>query len=109
MRTVPALLLAALLGGVCAAGRAATADPAQVAVKSGCMVCHAVDKKVVGPSYRDVARKYKGNAGAQTALVARLRTGGKGVWGEVAMPAAAPALIGDADLKAVIAWILKTP
>ncbi len=109
MRTVPALLLAVLLGGVSAQAQAAAADPAQVAVKSGCLVCHAVDKKVVGPSYRDIARKYKGHAGAQAALVARLRAGGKGVWGEAPMPAAAPALISDADLQAVVAWILKTP
>ena len=108
MKPIPTLLLAALLGGISVQARAAT-DPAQMAAKSGCLACHTVDKKLVGPAYRDVARKYKGQAGAQAALVARLRTGGKGVWGEVPMPAAAPALIGDADLKAVIAWILRTP
>ena len=109
MKPMLSLVLAAVLCGTPALSQAAAADPAQIAAKSGCLACHMVDKKLVGPSYRDVAHKYKGNAGAQAALVARLRTGGKGVWGEVPMPAAAPALINDADLKAVIAWVLKTP
>ena len=108
MKPMLSLVLAAVLCGTVVNSQAAT-DPAQIAAKSGCLACHMVDKKLVGPSYRDIAQKYKGNAGAQAALVARLRTGGKGVWGEVQMPAAAPALINDADLKAVIAWVLKTP
>ena len=78
MKPMLSLVLAAVLCGTVVNSQAAT-DPAQIAAKSGCLACHMVDKKLVGPSYRDIAQKYKGNAGAQAALVARLRTGGKGV------------------------------
>lgn len=81
----------------------------QIVTKAGCAVCHATNKKVLGPSYRDIAVKYKGRADAPAWLSARVRNGGKDVWGPVPMPATDASKINDAELKAVVAWILKTP
>lgn len=75
-----------------------------LAKKNGCAACHASDKKIVGPSWHDIAAKYKGDAKATESLAAKVKAGGKGVWGPVAMPPQAK--IGDADLKTVLAWAL---
>jgi len=75
-------------------------------VKSGCNACHAVDKKGVGPSYKDVAAKNKAKKDAAQAMFDKVRKGGAGVYGQVPMPPNAPDKIGDADLKALVAWIL---
>lgn len=77
----------------------------ELAKKNACMTCHTVDKKVVGPSYKDVAAKYKGDNGAIEKLVGKVKKGGKGVWGEVAMPP--QATVNDGDLKSIVAWILS--
>jgi cytochrome c len=66
-----------------------------------------VDKKIVGPAYKDVAAKYKGDAGAAARLAEKVRKGGTGVWGQIPMPPNPPDKISDADLKAVLAWVLK--
>src|SRR5215211_9234114 len=65
--------------------------------KDGCAACHAVDKKIIGPSYQDVAVKYKGDAGAAAKLIKKVKDGGSGVWDQIPMPpnAATP----DADIK----------
>ena len=65
----------------------ATMDPMQLARSHGCLACHTIDKRLVGPSFLDIARRYKGQAAAQAALESRVRTGGVGVWGPVPMPA----------------------
>jgi cytochrome c len=96
-----------LLSGLLAAG-AALASP-QIATKAGCAVCHTPDKKLVGPSYHDIALKYKGRADAPVLLATRVRKGGTGVWGPIPMAPSDATKISDADLKVVIAWILKTP
>ena len=75
-------------------------------VKSGCNACHSVDKKGVGPSYKDVAKKEKPKPNAAEAMFAKVRKGGAGEYGQVPMPPNAPDKIGDADLKALVAWIL---
>jgi len=98
-RLIPLILTLGLLVPV---GQA-TADEA-TAKANGCMACHAVDKKVVGPSYKSIASKFKGDANAADKLAKEVRTGSKGVWGPVPMPAQAK--ISDADLKKVIAWVL---
>ena len=74
--------------------------------KAGCFVCHSKDKKVVGPAFKDVAAKYKGNAEAAKMLAAKVRAGGKGVWGPVPMPANGVDKISDADLKTAVAFVL---
>ena len=72
--------------------------------KDGCGACHAVDKKIVGPAYQDVAAKYKGDAGALAKLSQKVKTGGAGVWGPVPMPPNPQ--VADADIKALVSWIL---
>ncbi len=75
-----------------------------LATKSGCMACHAVDKKVVGPGYNEVAAKYKGDAGAEAKLIAKVKAGGSGVWGAIPMPP--NAAVKDEDIKTLVKWIL---
>jgi cytochrome c len=80
----------------------------KLAEKGGCAACHAADKKVIGPSYREIAAKYKGRADAAPLLAERVRKGGQGVWSAVPMPPTGADRLNDADLKAVISWLLKT-
>ena len=91
--------------GVPFAAQAAASDAAATALltKYGCQACHAVDKKVVGPSYKEVAAKYAGDAGAAAKLEQKVKSGGSGVWGAVPMP---PNNVPDADLKTLVEWIL---
>jgi cytochrome c551/c552 len=72
--------------------------------KNGCGACHAVDKKIVGPAYQDVAAKYKGDAGALAKLSQKVKAGGAGVWGPVPMPPNPQ--VADGDIKALVSWIL---
>jgi cytochrome c len=81
----------------------AMADQA-LATSKNCMACHAVDKKLVGPSYKDVAAKYAGQKDAVDKLAAKIIKGGAGVWGPVPMPANAQ--VNDADAKKLAAWVL---
>ena len=81
----------------------ALADMALATTKN-CMACHAVDKKLVGPSYKDIATKYAGQADAADKLANKVVKGGSGSWGPVPMPANAQ--INDADAKKLVAWIL---
>jgi len=73
-----------------------------LATKNGCMACHAVDKKLVGPSFQDIAKKYK--AGDADKLAAKVKSGGSGVWGAIPMPPNAG--IKDADIATLVKWIL---
>jgi cytochrome c len=77
-----------------------------LAQKSGCLACHSIDKKVLGPSYKDVAAKYKGDKGAEAKLVAKVKAGGSGVWGPMPMPAMSPQ-VKDEDIKTIVAWVLS--
>lgn len=76
----------------------------QLATSKNCMACHAVDKKLVGPSYKDVAAKYAGQPDAVDKLAAKVMKGGSGVWGPVPMPANAQVSADEA--KKLVAWIL---
>jgi cytochrome c len=75
-----------------------------LAKKSNCMSCHTVDKKLVGPSYQDVAKKYASQKDAVKSLSTKVKAGGKGVWGEIPMPP--NAAIKDADIETLVKWIL---
>ena len=77
----------------------------ELAKKHACTACHAVDKKVVGPAFKDVANKYRGNKAAEAALVEKVKKGGVGVWGQVPMPPNAS--VPDADVKALVKWICE--
>jgi cytochrome c len=76
--------------------------------KAGCMACHAKDKKLVGPSFKDIAVKYKGQGDAVAKLSEKVRKGGSGVWGPIPMPPNPESKINDADMKSVMEWILKS-
>ena len=77
----------------------------ELAQKNGCLACHSVDKKIVGPAYKDVAKKYAKDKGAAAKLFAKVKKGGSGVWGTVAMPPNPQ--VKDDDLKKIIAWVLS--
>lgn len=87
---------------------AAAASPAlanlALAQKHACTACHAVDKKIVGPAYAEVAKKYAGQKDAAKALAASIKAGGSGKWGPVPMPPQAQ--LSDADVATLAAWIL---
>lgn len=76
----------------------------QLATAKNCMACHAAEKKLVGPSFKDIAAKYAGQADAAGKLEGKVLKGGSGVWGPVPMPANAQ--VTPADAKALVAWIL---
>jgi cytochrome c len=76
----------------------------QLAQKNACVACHAVDRKLVGPSYNDVIKKYTGQADAVAKLAASIRAGGSGKWGPVPMPAQPN--LSEADAKALAEWIM---
>jgi len=97
---LPLLALGGLLLGNLSA---AQADEALAKAKN-CMSCHSVEKKILGPAYKDVAAKYKGDAGAADKLAAKIKTGGKGVWGEVPMP---PNNVTPEEAKKLAAWVLS--
>ena len=78
----------------------------KLAQSSGCMTCHGVDKKVIGPSYKDVAGKYKGDKTAEASLIKKVKGGSKGVWGDMPMPPNAH--VKDEDIKTLVVWILGT-
>ena len=77
---------------------------ADLAQKKNCMACHAIDKKLVGPAYKDVSAKYAGQKDAVDKLAAKVVKGGAGVWGAVPMPANPQ--VTDAEAKQLVQWIL---
>ncbi|HPU51204.1 MAG TPA: c-type cytochrome [Burkholderiaceae bacterium] len=99
-KSVLSLVLLAALGGF--AGTASAS--ADLAKKANCAGCHTPDKKLVGPSYHDIAAKYKGDAGASAKLVDKVKKGGGGVWGPEPMPP--NAAVSDGDAKVLVDWIL---
>jgi cytochrome c len=81
------------------------AASAELAKKHNCLACHQVDKKVVGPSYKEVAGKYRADKAADAKLFEKVKKGGVGAWGQVPMPP--NATVPDADIKALVKWILS--
>jgi len=92
-----------------AAGASFAGEPGEDAMtKAGCMACHTKDKKLVGPAFKDIAAKYKGQADIVPKLMDKVRKGGSGNWGPVPMAPNPPDKINDADLKAAVELILKS-
>lgn len=105
--------LAGLLGAGVVLGLSMTVTAARaadtpaglvVARSNACMGCHAVDRKLVGPSFQQIAAKYKGDAAAPAKLAQKVKDGGSGVWGAIPMPS--HPRMSDADIRTVVAWVL---
>ncbi|MFZ3120843.1 MAG: c-type cytochrome [Variovorax sp.] len=77
-----------------------------LATSKNCMSCHAVERKVLGPSFKDIAARYKDNKAAPEQLAAKIIKGGAGVWGPIPMPANTQ--VSEADAKKLAAWVLST-
>jgi cytochrome c len=77
----------------------------ELAKKHACFACHAVDKKMVGPSYKDVAAKYRSDKDAAKKLAAKVKNGSQGVWGTVPMPP--NSAVPDGDINTLVKWILS--
>ena len=104
-------LIMGLLSGVALASASvnvlADASAAEaLAKKDGCLLCHAVDKKVVGPAYKEIAAKYKGDKSAEAKLIEKVKKGGSGVWGQIPMPPNSPQ-VKDDEIKTIVQWILS--
>lgn len=97
-----AAFIAIMAAGVVMAGQV-HADEALAKAKN-CMTCHGIDKKLVGPSYKDIAAKYKADAGAAAMLAGKIKAGGKGVWGAVPMP---PNKVTDEEAQKLAKWVLS--
>jgi len=99
-----------VLAGVLAATPAMAGSELDLARKSGCLACHAIDKKVVGPAWKDVAARYKGQADARALLIDKVKKGGKGAWTEVTrgvpMPPYSPR-VSDANIEKLVDFILS--
>lgn len=101
-----ALATLALVAGAGAAHANAKDNPAakELANKNGCMSCHDMGTKIIGPSFVQIAEKYRGQADAKVTLVKKIKEGGKGVWGRVPMPPHEQ--LKDADAALMVGWIL---
>ena len=95
-----ALFVSAVLAAASAPAMASMA----LATKHNCTACHAVDKKLVGPGYQEVAKKYAGQKDAEAKLIEKVRKGGVGAWGQVPMPPNTTPT--DAEVKTLVQWIL---
>ena len=96
-----------VIAGALAAFAAQAAPLDDTMTKAGCMACHTKDKKLVGPAFKEIAAKYKGQDVVAT-LMQKVRTGGKGSFGPIPMAPNPPDKINDADLKAAVELILKS-
>ena len=108
MKLQVALLAAGLVSASTAFGQTKGVDAKAaeaLAQKSGCIACHQVEKKVIGPAYKDVAAKYKADKDAATKLADKVKKGGTGVWGQVPMPPTTQ--VSDADIKTLVGWVLS--
>lgn len=101
---IKTLLATALLAATASAIAGSGAEA--LAQKSGCLLCHGVDKKVLGPAYKEVAAKYKGDKSAEAKLIQKVKAGGAGNWGDIPMPPNSPQ-VKDEDIKTLVQWILS--
>ncbi len=103
MHTRSLLIAASVAVGILGAPAAQASEA--LLKKHNCVACHQVDKKLVGPSYKDVANKYKGQKDVAAKLAETVKKGGQGVWGQVPMPP--NAAVPDADIKQMVVYILS--
>jgi len=95
----------ALAFGVAALAALPAQAQVELAKKYNCLACHSVDKKVVGPAYKDVAAKYRNDKTAEAKLIEKVKKGGSGVWGQIPMPPNSS--VPDADVKKLVDWVLS--
>lgn len=106
MKFTIALIAAAFSALFASGAHAADAKAAEALAKtSGCLACHTTDKKLVGPSYKEIADRYRKDKKAAANLAQKVKAGGKGAWGDIPMPPNAH--VKDADIKTVVEWILS--
>ena len=102
-----AILGIAAAAALLVAGQTVAADAPAPKEAAACLACHQVAVKVVGPAYKDVAKKYAGDKGAVDKLTHKVIAGGKDVWGPVPMPPkGGNAAVKDEDIKKIVAWVL---
>jgi cytochrome c len=99
------LVVAATLAAIGLGAGAQAQDAAKLAQDKGCLACHQTDKKLVGPSYKDVAAKYRNDKAAPAKLAKKVREGGQGVWGQVPMPPNPG--VSEKDADALVKWVLS--
>jgi cytochrome c len=104
MTKLEILITGALLVAATTAMAAPNAEA--LAQKSNCLMCHSVDKKILGPAYKEVAAKYKGDKAAEARLIQKVKAGGSGAWGDMPMPPNSPQ-VKDEDIKTLVQWILS--
>ncbi len=97
------VLIALAITGMLATGTAAATE--KLARASGCMTCHAVDKKLIGPGFKEIAAKYRGDQDAEARLAQKVKAGSSRTWGTMAMPPNAH--VKEADIKVLVHWILS--
>ena len=103
-KSIIAVAAAAALGLAAHANAAVDAAKAKsLAQSKNCFACHAIDQKLVGPAYQEIAKKYKGNKAAEADLVKKVINGGGGVWGPIPMP---PNPVKEDEAKLLVDWIL---
>ena len=98
-------LIATTVASLAFGGAAIAQDAAKLAQEKACLACHAVDKKVVGPSYKDVAAKYKADKNAEANLAKKIRAGGVGVWGQVPMPP--NTTVNEKEAAVLAKWVMS--
>jgi len=96
------VLVALAAIGILTAGNSTASE--KIAQSSGCMTCHTTDRKVIGPSFKEIAAKYRNDKSAEANLKKKIKAGGSGVWGTTPMPPNAH--VKDDDIKAMVQWIL---
>jgi cytochrome c len=104
MTKLEILITGALLVAATTAMAAPNAEA--LAQKSNCLMCHSVDKKILGPAYKEVAAKYKGDKAAEARLIQKVKAGGSGAWGDMPMPPNSPQ-VKDEEIKTLVQWILS--
>jgi len=97
------LIVATIIAAAALAASPAMAN-LELAKKNNCTACHSIDKKIVGPAYQDVAKKYAGQKDAEAKLIAKVKAGGAGVWGQIPMPP--NSAVKDEDIKTLVKWVL---
>ena len=106
MKIIVTVLAAAAAATLAAGAHAADAKAGEaLATASGCLACHTMDRKLVGPGFKEIADRYRKDKGAEANLVEKVKAGGKGVWGDIPMPPNGH--VKDADIKTLVQWILS--